>query len=141
MGSWQVLALVHRMFQNSHAEIVKALFMGMFFYPHMLSCLHELKAINTFKHKQSRGGNPTGTPAVRALKMTEADRAILYPDRKSMAFGSAQPALTLLGLPEPCHRYGSEVSAAGWGMAATQGEEMAPGRTYTGTGERLWTGA
>lgn len=32
MGSWQVLALVHEMFQNSHAEIVKALFMGLLYF-------------------------------------------------------------------------------------------------------------
>lgn len=31
MGSRQVLALVHKMFQNSHAEIVKALFMDVSF--------------------------------------------------------------------------------------------------------------
>lgn len=102
---------------------------GRTFYPHIVSCLHGLEAINTFRHKQPRGGNPTVTPAVRALKMTEADRTSRRPDRKSMAFGSAQPALTLLGLPEPCHTYGSEVSAASWGIAATDGEkERAPGR-------------
>lgn len=55
---------------------------GHIFYPHMESCLHGLKAINTFRHKQSRGGNPTVIPAVRALKMTEADRTFQYPDRK-----------------------------------------------------------
>lgn len=103
---------------------------GRIFCTHIVSFLHGLKAINTFRNKQSRGGNPTVTPAVRALKLTEADRISWYPGRKSMAFGSAQPALTLLGLPEQCHRYSSEVSAAGWGTAATDGEkEKVPGTT------------
>lgn len=126
--------------QNSHVEAVKALFMHVF-YPHIVSRLHGQKAINTFRHKQSRGGNPTVIPAVRALKMTEADRTFQYPDRISMAFGSAQPALTLLshatGMAARCLQLAGELLQQTGRRKRLQGELRESSSTNRYWGETL----
>lgn len=121
MGSWPVLALVHGMFQNSHAE-TEGTPHTRIFYTHIVPCLHGLKAVNTFRNKQSRGGNPTVIPAVRALKMTEADRTCRYPDEKVHGLWVCTTSLNPAGAPRAMHRYSSEGSAAGWELLQQMGK-------------------